>query len=55
MRGSLVVGSRRIAAAAYDEVAGLCSARQRTVPRRVVPDQRGIVTGQTGLVFCWAM
>jgi hypothetical protein len=49
------VGPRHIAAAPVDEVAGLCGARQRMVPRRVAPGQRGIVTGQPGLVFCWAM
>jgi uncharacterized protein YndB with AHSA1/START domain len=55
MRGWLVVGPWRIAAAAIDEVAGLRGARHRTVPRRVVPGQRGIVTGHSRLVFCWAM
>ena len=52
MRGWLVVGPRCIAAAAVDVVAGLCGARQRTVPRRVVPGPRGIVAGQLCVVFC---
>jgi uncharacterized protein YqgC (DUF456 family) len=66
MRGWLVVGSRCIAAAAVDVVAGLCGARQRTVTgcvipggwavRRgvllgdVVPGPRGVVAGQSGVV-----
>jgi hypothetical protein len=66
MRGWLVVGLQCIAAAAVDVVAGLCGARQRTVPRRVVPGgwavrhdvllgdvvpgRRGIVAGQSGVV-----
>jgi hypothetical protein len=55
MHGWLVVGPRCIAVAAVDVVAGLCDTRQRTVPRRVVPGPRGIVAGQSGMVFCWAM
>jgi hypothetical protein len=54
MRGRLVVGPRCIEAAVVDVIAGLCGARQRTVPRRVVPGLRGAVAGLSGVV-CWAM
>jgi hypothetical protein len=50
MCGWLVVGPWCFAAAAVDVAAGLCGARQRTVPRRVVPGLRGIVAGPSGVV-----
>jgi hypothetical protein len=55
MRSRLVVGPRCITAAAANVVAGLRGTRQRTVPRRVVPGLRGVVAGQSDVVFCWAM
>jgi hypothetical protein len=48
----LVVSTTGIAMAAADLVAGLCAARKRTLPRRVVPGPRDIVAELSDVVFC---